>query len=408
MTKTGRNSQNRFEARGGVTLLLAVCFALLVMDLLAGYIYNAIMQTKAEKALSTSLERDIYVPNTCYHHDLIPHAAIPEAKWGPDSYSVFTNSLGFRDREVREVDRVSQNCRIVFIGDSFTFGVGIDYQKTFVGIVDTELRKRGVEVLNAGVSGYCPSIEVRKVDHVIRQVGLQFQELVVFLDISDPEDETYYFDVDDFDHVISKSSDWGRAIKEDNSRSGIAFQVFRFLRDHTVLFRHFWWSVRGTLAPPLINLRRSLWTVDPRLIESYGREGLEKMKKAMDRLVKLLEAKGILLTIVVYPWPDQIWHQDKDSIQIRFWHKWADDNNVTFINLFPAFFSGDPPEQAIKKYYIPGDMHWTEAGHSLVARTFLSSYRSITGHDTCDQGQAKTKREESWVVSPVDRSRGQE
>jgi hypothetical protein len=289
----------------------------------------------------------------------------------------------------------------VFIGDSFTFGVGIDYPKTFVGIIGAQLLNKGIEVLNAGVSGYCPSIYFRKIDHLMREAEVQFQELVVLLDISGPENETYYYEIGPLGNVIGKSSDWARTIGE-GSRSGISFQVFRFLRDHTVLFRHLWWSVRDELAPPLIDLRRSRWTVDQDLFDSYGRDGLEKMKKPMDQLVTLLETKHIPLTIAVYPWPDQIWYQDEDSIQVHFWQKWSKEHNVTFINLFPAFFN-DPPRQVIKKYFITGDMHWNEAGHSLAAQTFLSSYRKTTGHDMCRQDQTKTNSGRSWITSHVDR-----
>jgi hypothetical protein len=44
---------------------------------------------------------------------------------------VFTDSLGFKDASRRAVP---DRRRILFIGDSFTEGVGLPYEQTFVGL----------------------------------------------------------------------------------------------------------------------------------------------------------------------------------------------------------------------------------------------------------------------------------
>ena len=82
---------------------------------------------------------------------------------------------------------------MLFIGDSLTEGVGYPYEETFVGIVGEQLRDRGVEVLNAGVVSYSPIMYLSKVRHLIEHVGLEIDEVVLFLDISDIENETRYF-----------------------------------------------------------------------------------------------------------------------------------------------------------------------------------------------------------------------
>src|SRR5712692_8407728 len=103
-------------------------------------------------------ERLYRVSSSIYHHDLAPNKSIKRAQWGYKFYSVYTNSLGFRDRLVRDVDVNSKNYRILFIGDSFTEGLGVEYEKTFVGIIENKLRAEGIEVLNASVASYSPII----------------------------------------------------------------------------------------------------------------------------------------------------------------------------------------------------------------------------------------------------------
>ena len=70
------------------------------------------------------------------------------------------------------------------LGDSFLFGVGYDYPLTFAAIFSDAMARAGVEVLNAGVVSYSPIIHVRKLEHLLTGVGLEVDEVVVFLDIS--------------------------------------------------------------------------------------------------------------------------------------------------------------------------------------------------------------------------------
>ena len=77
------------------------------------------------------------------------------------------------------------------MGDSFTEGGLLDYTDTFVGRIDSDLGEKKIEVLNAGVSSYSPIIYWRKIKYLIEDMKLKFDEVVVFIDISDPYDETH-------------------------------------------------------------------------------------------------------------------------------------------------------------------------------------------------------------------------
>jgi hypothetical protein len=46
---------------------------------------------------------------------------------------VITNSLGFKDAMPRNVPLHSKRKRVLFLGDSFTEGLGTSYNETFVG-----------------------------------------------------------------------------------------------------------------------------------------------------------------------------------------------------------------------------------------------------------------------------------
>jgi lysophospholipase L1-like esterase len=73
--------------------------------------------------------------------------------WG---HLVEKNSLGFREREIA-MPKPPGVCRVMVLGDSFTFGVGVSPAERYTGVAEALLRAafpdRQIEVLSFGVSG---------------------------------------------------------------------------------------------------------------------------------------------------------------------------------------------------------------------------------------------------------------
>ncbi|MDF1838939.1 MAG: GDSL-type esterase/lipase family protein, partial [Planctomycetota bacterium] len=67
-------------------------------------------------------------------------------------YTVTINSLGFRDPE-RNYPKPEGVKRVVFLGDSVTWGWGVDDGERFSDLLEHRLGK-GVESINMGVPGY--------------------------------------------------------------------------------------------------------------------------------------------------------------------------------------------------------------------------------------------------------------
>jgi len=118
-----------------------------------------------------------------------------------------------------------------------------------------------------------------------------------------------------------------------------------------------------------------MWTFDDKEYREYGIKGLDIASKAMSKLRRLLAERGIRMTVVVYPWPDQVAQKDLDSLQVRFWREWTDKNNAGFVNLFPNFIDDRPAEDLYKTYYIPYDNHFNELGHQRIAARFLEQWK---------------------------------
>ncbi|MGQ0735472.1 MAG: GDSL-type esterase/lipase family protein [Acidobacteriota bacterium] len=69
-------------------------------------------------------------------------------------HEVVINSQGLRNDEL--APKKAGTVRILFLGDSFTFGVGVEQEDSFPARVQAELATRGIpiEAVNAGVPGY--------------------------------------------------------------------------------------------------------------------------------------------------------------------------------------------------------------------------------------------------------------
>ena len=91
--------------------------------------------------------------------------------------------MGLRDEKIRSVSWVTDHLRILSIGDSFTEGGPIQWEKTFAGRICGALKSQGVEGLNSGVASYCPTTERMKLRKLLVKQGLKVERVVLCLDI---------------------------------------------------------------------------------------------------------------------------------------------------------------------------------------------------------------------------------
>lgn len=363
MTQDARPSI--FERNPRKTVALLLLLAVVGTDFAYTRVYHWLSPRPAARG-----QTGLRVRSEIFHHGFEPLVSA-RSDWGSRVADYRIDSLGLRDASARQVPLRGDRRRLVFIGDSFTEGIGVDYEKTFVGLVAQALEPKGVEVLNAGCASYSPIIYYRKVRWLLDQ-GLRFDELAVYIDVGDVQDEVTYF----LDGDGNVASDELRRLREE--RANIRYPLPRPLQNLTV--RQF--LKRNTIGLFALyegmekavgneDRRDALWTVDPRLFEQFGREGLSRARRNMDLLAEILGQQGIRLTVAVYPWPDQIRRGDLRSLQVSFWHQWAAGKGAGFVDYFPRFVDVARSREVLAREFIRGDIHWNEAGHQAIADGFL-------------------------------------
>ena len=84
------------------------------------------------------IDNTFRIQNNFYHHGFKKNYKTNFTGWGPYTYSFCTNSYGFRSK-CNSVEHKKYD--VAFIGDSFTEGVGLNYEDTFVGIIENLTKK---------------------------------------------------------------------------------------------------------------------------------------------------------------------------------------------------------------------------------------------------------------------------
>jgi hypothetical protein len=356
---------SRFERHPALTLGTVVVVLLAALDLGGTRVYEIFRPDFYREHSVFRVKSDIF------HHGFKPNVSVDRDYWGPLVSSYRINSLGLRDHTVRDVPLTSDKRRVMFIGDSFTEGIGVPYEQTFVGLVDQALAPQGVEVLNAGAASYCPIIYYRRVKNLVEEVGLHIDELVVMIDIGDIQDEvTYRFD--DQGNVAFRQRRWNQENSANwyfgKPRWLASEKLHNFLRKHALVTSTVYESLLSAFSKG--PRRAAAWTLDPRVFDEYGREGVAAAQEHMSALAALLAQHHVHLIVGVYPWPEQVLAHDRPSLQETIWRDWARAHGAGFIDGFPTFLEGDGA-QRVRSEYIRGDIHWNEAGHARIARAVL-------------------------------------
>ena len=343
---------------------------LLLLDNLFGY---AILK-HAPFSARNNTERGIRISHPVYHHTL--SSSYNGLARNQSEYRFCTNSDGLKSRcgavsNDKDID-------IGFLGDSFTEGLGLPYEKTFVGLIAEQLPQK--KIANLGVVSYAPTIYYLKLKDFLAK-GYTFKELVVYIDISDIQDEANYAIVD------------GRVtetIADTSKQKMFPMAHFSKKRLRDTLADEFGIQLKKQhihedyldLSDPvyLRDYNRTAWTYNAG-IKGYGKlavqGSIDKSVDMMEKVFNLCKANNIELSIGVFPWPGQILYDVKESRQVKLWRDFCVGRCTNFYNSFPTFFNlieSSSKEAVIENNYFYGDMHFNEHGNQLIATDFLKAH----------------------------------
>ena len=371
------------QRRMKVTLLLASIVFSVAAFLALDWVRTAVIQRRSGTNGGSSPCR---MRDPVRHHAFRPKCAATH-QWGGNSYEFLTNNLGFRDEKVRDVPLADPKPRILVLGDSFTEGK-VAWRDTYFAKIASHFPQ--YDFLNGGVSSYAPS-NYLNVARMVLAAGVDIDEVIVFPDISDVQDEAAFYRDKDASGAVTGpvQQDWtapwyerGRYIIAQHML--LTNYILDFMDRYFVRYGYYNLAVAGYT----LDTETSAWTYrkvneTAPYIAGYAPLGVEggiaKEKAKMDVLWKELQARNIPISIVVYPYPAQVLHDTADSRQVQIWRQWCEGKCKRFISVFPPFIAAkqqcpaSTPGCWYLTYFIFGDDHYNAAGNALVAGAVIES-----------------------------------
>jgi len=240
----------------------------------------------------------------------------------PRNLTINSNSDGFRSR--RELRPGDARRRIVVLGDSMVFGMGVQETERFTELL--EAREPGWRVENLGMTGFGPDLMVR----ALETVGLDPKPDLVVLGM--------------FSHDVYRVAP---------EAQGVGFPIPRFeLQDGRLV------TVPYPEDPPLwrrLRLVQGLRYVYWR----YTSATFPLTAAILERFVARAERDGFVPAIVFFPGVTQGFD---DRRRRAFLSEWAEARGAPYLDLTdPLAGAGGP------RLYIQGDGHWNPDGHRVVA-----------------------------------------
>ncbi|NIT60068.1 MAG: hypothetical protein GWN00_28775 [Aliifodinibius sp.] len=255
----------------------------------------------------------------------IGHVHKPNSEATLMGVNVNINSDGLRDKEY-PVER-GQKYRIIFLGDSITFGWGVEKEDTFETLLEVKLNEiKPTEVLNFGTGNYNSEQEV----NLFFKKGQKYKpaHIVLFYFINDAE-------------ITPQKSKW------------------EFL-SHSRVITFFWSRIQGLMA----NLSES------KSFKSYysglysdDQQGWINTKKALTQMAQYSRANQIRFDVILLPELHNL-----NDYPLKAEHAkiitFLNENNINGIDLVPFFSSVEDPQEL---WVAADDAHPNKKAHQMIA-----------------------------------------
>ena len=326
--------------------------------------------------------------------------------WGPFPYSVETNSLGFRGREIKRT-KSNRTFRIAAIGDSITDGVFVDNDATWEYSLQDILTSRShqaVEVLNCARAGG----SIDKEFCILKNLVLPLHPDLVILT----------FVTNDIANILGKSRQELISMDIPTMRYGSDIELKQYGADVTFwivtktaigeVFYDTWLTLR---SPSYRYGKQRLRSGDERYQVAGGdkfQENVKVFKKrfrrtdgiilnesfseqvqstidnysyALDKFAELCRQNDIQLLFVYFPAYSQV-YDPTSSVRINgILEKRCSELRIHFLDLTPAFRS----KQGVVLHLAPIDFHPNPAGNrffaNAVADYLIAKRNSGTGYE---------------------------
>jgi len=268
---------------------------------------------------------------------------------GEFNYTYRHNSFGFRDVE-HSRENHDDVYRILGLGDSFTYGAGVQFEETYLYQLERMLSMRDethrkVEIIKAGIPRYYPKPE----RILLEKYGVNYSpDLIIIGFLPNDVINTYYgIDYLEVDNSGYLRSDEGKNV------GVIGTWLYKQSYFFRVLFKEYISYKNSKKYQPEwgdINKSNGFHEKEWVKIENEFRKIISIARKIDSRVIFVhIPQKG--------PWNDSHYYPSKRLSKL------TKNNNAEFLDILPAMIKASKH----KSLYYENDGHCTPAGHKIIA-----------------------------------------
>ena len=306
----------------------------------------------------------IHRASDVYDWELIPGAA----GVGKEGEVVQINSAGFRDREWTTT-KLAGTQRVAVLGDSFTFGMAVNLEDSYVKQLQGMLNDGGanIEVLNFGVIGYgmwqyrvLLEREVLKYKPDLIVIGFFLDDILA----STPpyEHDPTWKGRNPFEEVLPDEFNGSYLLNLIRNVDSLFQMRYRYnKKGHEYL--------RGIEdRKRLIGPNNDYYKVQ---VGSLDNSVYDRFRESLERFLRTATAHGIPLIAAYIPDASQIHEPGRQRIN-EFLGSLTRDLNVPWVDV-TAMFERAPDPRAL--FLFPLDAHTSPAGHHYIATALADEIR---------------------------------
>ena len=287
---------------------------------------------------------------------------------------VVTNDLNLRDQPIGP--RRAEEFRILFLGDSFTFGLGVEIEDTFVKQVENGLRgSRPLRTINAGGRGTNASQQYSFLrDHQsILDPDLLVLQVYIGNDFHDSRDSIDT--TEEMNTANRPKRARGPLMPQPESWLSAGKQWVRDLHLYTpeVIYNRL---LRLDFVDDLLCRYEVRYGSRALLLRRYPSVQQQLVAHEIESLTRITDycaAEGIRIASIIIPYKLQVFKKNLLDSRIYDYRKpnalltdFFRDHEVPCIDFLEQY--QQVPESDVRSFYYFRDAHWTVRGHQYAAR----------------------------------------